>query len=223
MNSTNVDWLRYVWIIPIVTGFITFILTSLFTIYREKKSANSESRAFIQYEEFELSYPFENVKKYGEGMLLLSENGRKLVEKGGRTTLAFLILKNITDNDVINVKIESEFQSKEGKVIREEFAMPVWNSNDVLYIPQSVYGSSSYYSTNIELTVSYSTLGFENFKSGYKRMENGKYKDFLKKKYFKLFYWDVIKYHQSEFFRFIKITEPKAEPEAKSKTDEDEK
>lgn len=217
MEKVPVDWLRYVWIIPIVVGFVTFILTSMFTLYREKKSSNIFKRALISYNEYELTYPFENVKSFGEGLLLLNADGKKLINSVGtnKAVFPFLVLKNITDNDLLNVKIESNYEVGKGKIVEVEFFMPLWDSKDVIYIPMSHYETGSKFVTNIDLTVSYTTIAFEKFKMGYKRIKKSTYEDFFMKKYFNLFYLNNVKYHQGKFYTYEKITKPKDKNEMK--------
>lgn len=204
--------------LPLITAVTTFILTSLFTLYREGKTNNNSKRAVLEYQEYDLKYPFENPKKYGEGLLLLNDNGLHVTEKYAGGTVSFLILRNVTSNDVINVKITSVVKSREGKVLTQTFTMPIWKSSETLYIPQNMHESDSYYVTNESLKIEYSTLAFEKFRFGYKKTKDkmkkgkkkkGQYKDYFQKKYLGFIYIRLLKYHKGDFYRFVKIVDNK--------------
>lgn len=73
----NLTFEQAVVFIPLLTALITFVLTSLFTLYKDKKASNNSNRLFFQYAEYELKYPFENAP-HGNGKMLVGENGQKL-------------------------------------------------------------------------------------------------------------------------------------------------
>lgn len=214
LGKVPVDWLRYVWIIPIIVGFVTFVLTSLFTVYRERKNNNIPRRIFLEYAEYDLHYPFEDKPKHGEGKILLGQNGRKLIEhanKTGGAVYSFLVLNNITENDVVNVKINFVFSNRLSNqdipedAIREKFTLPVWKSTDTIYIPMTIYGGSFHTSTSEELLIEYTTTGFEHFRYSYNREFSGEYIERLEKRYLGFMWLPKINYHRSEFFSFIRV------------------
>ncbi|MGG3911263.1 hypothetical protein [Peribacillus simplex] len=221
MEKIPVDWLRYVWIIPIVVGFVTFVLTSLFTVYRERKNNNISKRIFIEYAEYEMNYPLDDDIKHGEGIILLGKNGKKITNHadevgGGR--FSFMVIKNITENNVINVKLRFVFSDRLGKqdvcpknVIEEEFFMPVWKNTDTIYIPAKIYKDISNFTTNEELVISYTTTSFEHFKYSYERQYDGNYKEQLKKRYLGFIWITKINYQQSQFYSFIRVVKKKNE------------
>lgn len=188
----------FVWI-PVVTAVLTFILTSLFTIYRERKTSNASKRIFFSYSEYEMSYPFDDevATRHGEGMILFGKNGTLLREyamKFGPVVYSFFVLKNVTVNDAINVKMRTRYSDK-ATVVEEEFGMPTWQHDTTLYLPQSIFGSGTHMATNEELTIWYMTTNFEQFKYSFKRLkkrkwymfwrkENAHYKETLSKRYF---------------------------------------
>lgn len=212
----NITFKEAVVFLPLITAIITFVLTSLFTMYKERKINNISKRVFIDYAEYELRYPFDNDAKnlHGEGTLLLGKNGKKLYQHAnqhGGATYTFLVIKNITTNDVIDVKVKFAFSDRLSKnstpkeMITEEFFMPVWKSTDSIYIPATIYNHSSHLSTNEELVVSYSTTSFERFKYSYKRQKDGTFKERLKKRYFGFIWITKIRYKKGEFHSFIKV------------------
>ncbi len=215
VNNVPVDWLRYVWIIPIVMGFVTFVLTSLFTVFRERKNNNIPRRVFLEYAEYEMEYPFGDKPKHGEGRILVGENGKKLIQNAnthGGSDYTFMVINNITENDIINVKIKFVFSDRPGKrgslpkeIITEEFFMPVWKSADTIYIPSTIYNSSSKFSTNEELLIEYTTTGFEHFRYSYVREYSGKYTERLEIRYLGFMWLPKVNYHQGDFYRFIRV------------------
>jgi hypothetical protein len=200
---------------PIVTAILTFILTSIFTLYREKKNLNISRRVFFEYAEYELRYPFTDVNLHGEGILLQGKNGKRIIDKALSDpegyVFTFLVLKNITENDIVNILINFEFSSN--KMIKETFVLPIWKSNDTLYIPATVHGSSSPFSTSEHLEIKYCSTSFEKFKFSYKRQKNGEYDEVLSKKYLGFLWIKKMKYHKSGFYSFRRVVDNKKENE----------
>ncbi len=211
INNTNADSsnIKYLTIIfPLITAVITFFLTSLFTMYKDKKTINISRRVFIEYAEYLLDYPFneETTSIHGNGLLLLGDNGKKLIrsaDKDGEKH-SYLVLKNITNNDVINVLIKTEFLS-DGILTSEEFNMPIWKHKDSIYIPQTFNEGSSVYSQNELLKIRYTTSNFEEFEFGYIRQQDGTYQETLKKKYLGFIWLNKVKYYKSKFYSFHKV------------------
>lgn len=212
----NLTFEQSIVFLPLLTALITFFLTSLFTLYRESKYKNHDKRIFFEYKEFELKYPFGNDQNHGEGIILLGDNGTKLhrhAKKHGESVYSFLILKNITENNVINVKIKHEMSDRVGnnkktvsnKIVKEEFFMPVWKWKDTLYIPATFYDGGSNFTTNEELIVIYNTTTFEKFKYSYVRQDDSSYKEKLKKKYLGFIWITKINYEKSEFYSFVHV------------------
>lgn len=216
MDKVPIDWLRYVWIIPIVVGFVTFVLTSLFTVYRERKNISIPKRIFIEYAEYELEYPFSDMPKHGEGIVLLGKNGKKLIDyanSAGGSVFTFMVIKNITENDIINLNIKFVFSDRSGKkgatpkeIVNEEFSLPVWKHQDTLYIPATIHDNkTSNFSTSEELVISYTTIVFEHFRYSYKRLNNGEYIEKLKKRYLRFIWLTKVNYKRSGFFSFVRV------------------
>ena len=201
---------------PIVTAILTFILTSLFTLYREKNSLNISTRVFFEYAEYGLSYPFTDVALHGEGILLQGKNGKRIIDKAlcnpDGDVITFLILKNITENDIVNVLINFEFSGN--KKITETFVLPIWKSKDTIYIPATEYGSGSPFSTSEHLEIIYCTTSFEKFRYSYQRRKNGHYDEVLSKKYIGFLWIRKMKYYQSGFFSFRRVVNNKNENKA---------
>lgn len=224
----NLTFQQAIVFLPLVTAIITFILTSLFTMYRDKKANNFTKRAFFEYAEYEMEYPFDgNNIKHGEGKLLLGKNGKLLHDHArtyGKTVYSFLVLRNVTSNDVINVKIKFVFSDRRGKkgavpneIIKEEFSLPVWKSTDTIYIPASIYNHpTSNFSTSEELEVIYNTTTFEKFKYLYTRKEDGNYKEQLKKRYLGFIWITKLNYERANFFTFVNVK--KSEKKTKEET-----
>lgn len=190
-----------------LTAIVTFVLTSFFTIYREKKKNNSEQRPYFDYGEHEMYFPIhdDNLKFYGEGMLLFGPNGQKFKKesKAERFFVAFMILHNRTDNDLLNVRIKTTYKGTEK--VTEEFVLPFWKSEDAIYLFQSDYESSSHLSTNEELSVEFTTKTFERLRFSYKRIKKGDYKEVYQKRYLKFIWWNMINYKHSDFFTYQKL------------------
>jgi len=201
-------------IVPLITAVLTFILTSAFTAYKERKAMNISKRVILDYAEYSLQYPFEDKvsDNHGKGLILWGSNGKKLSDSaseyyscyGSRATYQFLVLKNITENNIINVKIKTTYDCR-GKTVKEEFFLPVWNYETTLYLPQSVHGGENIYSTNLELKIIYTTSNFETFSYGYKRTKKDSYEEHLKKKYLGFIWITKVKYFQNEFYRFERV------------------
>lgn len=153
---------------PLLTAVLTFFLTSVFTLYRERKASNLSKRALIQYEEWSLTYPFtdKTISYHGEGLVLLNRDARTIVEDieaNGPGPLTFLIIRNISENDVFNVSIRAVITT--GKTtISQQYTVPVWNHATTLYIP---YATRSLAVGNEELVIMWSTVNFERFKLSY--------------------------------------------------------
>src|SRR5699024_9966707 len=130
--------------LPLLTALITFFLTSLFTLYKDKKESNNSNRVFFEYAEYELEYPFVNAP-HGRGKILVGANGQKLkyrAEKYGGAVYSFLVLKNATANNAINLKIEHSFSDRRfgtvQEIVTENFFMPIWKAADTLYLPATI-------------------------------------------------------------------------------------
>lgn len=178
--------------LPLLTAVITFALTSIFTVYREKKNVNILNRVFIKHEHYFLNYPFdkEKIEIFGKGKILLSENGEKLhsfakKEEDG-CNYEFLILKNITTNDIHNANVKICVSCYD-KILKEEYSLPVWNHSETLYIPTTIFEGSVNFSTSENFSITYKTASFEKFKLSYKKTKKGEYIEKLQKKY--LFFW----------------------------------
>ncbi|UDK97888.1 hypothetical protein EYB33_16930 [Lysinibacillus sphaericus] len=203
VSTSQIDLLRYIWVIPILIGFITFILTSLFTIYREKRNNLLEKRAFIEYHQYELNYPFNDNK---DGLILTSIEGKKTLElyKENSGICCFLEIKNITENDILNLKIEVISESK--RIVKQEFALPIWKNDTTLYIPITIHDGNTHFVTDHKLDIQYTTLAFEKFSYGYYRTKDKKYNTYLKKYYFfNLIPITKIKYSEVPRFTYIKL------------------
>ncbi|WIV17843.1 hypothetical protein QPK24_15650 [Paenibacillus polygoni] len=202
-------------VVPLITAVLTFILTSLFTSFKERKAMNIPKRVILDYAEYTFDYPFENKvsENHGNGRILLGSNGKNITNealdfyKGARTRspLQFLVLKNVTENNVINVKIRTVYGSKEGEKVDEMFIMPVWEHKTTLYLPQTVYCSKSTFSTNLELVITYTTANFETFKYSYKRTKKNLYKERLKKRYLGFIWLTKIRYFKQSFNSFLVV------------------
>ncbi|WLR53784.1 hypothetical protein LC048_14815 [Mesobacillus subterraneus] len=213
----NLTFNQAIVFLPLATAIITFILTSLFTMYKDKRTNNFTKRMFFEYAEFELKYPFDETNlRHGEGKVLLGENGKKLhrhTQLHGKSVFTFFVLKNVTSNDAINVHIKFSFSDRGGKkgaipkqLITEYFSLPVWRNTDTLYIPVTIYNnSSSNFSTNEELVISYNTTTFEKFKYLYVRQADGTYKEQLKKRYFGFLWITKLNYERADFFTFANV------------------
>lgn len=189
------------------TAIVTFVLTSFFTIYKDKKKNNADHRAYFEYGEHEMYFPIsdENLKFHGEGMVLFGENGSKFKQaaKQGKTFAAFMILHNRTENDLLNVRIKTVYTSS--KPITEEFVLPYWRSEEAIYLFQSDFDGSTHYSTNEELTIEFTTKTLEKLRFSWKRIEKGVYKEVYQKRFFIWFWRDMINYNHSNFFTYQKL------------------
>lgn len=207
----NLTFEQAVVFLPLLTALITFFLTSLFTLYKDKKTNNHSKRIFFEYAEYELEYPFADAK-YGEGKMLVSTNGQKLkylAEKYDGAVYSFLVLKNVTVNNAINVKIIHSFSDRRldsvQEIITEEFFMPIWKAKDTLYLPATINKSDSHLSTNEKLVITYNTSTFEKFRYSYIRTKKGSYKERLKKRYLGFIWIPKIFYQTSDFFTFVNV------------------
>lgn len=195
--------------LPLLTALITFLLTSLFTLYKEKKNSNDMKRIFFEYSEYELEYPFVDVK-HGEGKMLVGPNGQKLIYRTqNRAIYSFMVLKNATVNDAINVKIKHSFSDRQyglvQEIITEEFFMPIWKSKDTIYLPATISNSDSHISTNEGLIITYNTTTLEKFRYSYVRKKKGGYKERLKKRYLGFIWIPKILYQKSPFYTFVNV------------------
>lgn len=225
----NLTFQQAVVFLPLLTALITFFLTSFFSLYKDKKNNNFTKRIFFEYAEFELDYPknFNDEINFGEGKILLGENGKKLHDKAelyGRATYTYLVLKNITDNNAINVKIKSSFSNQTKKHaatknVTEEFFMPIWKCKDTLYIPVTFEDGPTHFSTNEELVITYNTTTFEKFQYSFVRQNDGSYKEQLKKRYLGFIWVPKIVYEKSNFYTFVNVKKKKEE----SKKEEEKK
>lgn len=223
-ENLNLTFEKAIVFLPLLTALTTFFLTSLFTLYRESKNKNHVNRIFFEYTEFELNYPIDNDPKHGEGRILLGDNGKELhrhAEKYGGAVYSFLILKNITENNAVNVKVKHEMSNRVGKnkktastkIVKEEFFMPIWKWKDTLYIPATFYDGDSNFSTNEELIITYSTTTFEKFKYSFVRQDDGSYKEKLKKRYLGFIWITKVNYQKSGFYSFINVRKENKEEE----------
>jgi len=59
-------------IVPLVTAILTFLLTSAFTMFKERKATNIAKRVFFEYGEFQFEYPFKPdvSERHGKGTIL---------------------------------------------------------------------------------------------------------------------------------------------------------
>jgi hypothetical protein len=202
-------------VFPLVTAVITFVLTSFFTLYREKKAANVSKRVIIVYAEYQISYPFEEkvvAERHGRGMILFGDNGKKLSnhanrefqDSGERSLYSYMVVKNTTANDIINVKIKTVFENS-GVDVEEVFFIPVWKNDMVLYLPQSVFGGNSHLSTNKELNIIYTTSNFEKFNYSYKITKRNEFKERLKKRYLGFIWITLVRYYKNRFYSFENV------------------
>lgn len=205
VSSETVDLLRYVWIIPIIVGFVTFVLTTIVNQRKDKKQFRMEKMAFIKYEQIVTEYPFND----RNCMILCTKEIRRYIDSvshyGMKTKMAFLVLENVTENNVLDLKIEV-VSSYNKRNVPQAFNMPMWKSSDVLYIPVSIPGEPTYQVNDEKLNVYYTTLGFEKYVIGYKRNEKNGYDEYLKKIYFNFIKYTKIKYKRSDFYSYIKVT-----------------
>lgn len=215
----NFTFKQAVVFLPLLTALITFFLTSLFTLYKDKRNNNHSVRIFFEYAEYELKYPFADAK-HGDGMILVGMNGQKLkyhAEKYDGAVYSFLVLKNVTVNNAINVKIINSFSDRRhGSVqntVTEEFFMPIWKNQDTLYLPATINKSDNHLSTNEKLVITYNTSAFEKFRYSYIRTKKGCYKERLKKRYLGFVWIPKIFYQKSAFYSFenVKSAETKKE------------
>lgn len=206
VSTQTVDLLRYVWIIPIIVGFVTFILTTIVNHRKDKKQFKMEKMAFLKYEQSVLDFPFND----RDCTILCSREISRYIDSlnGNKTKMAFLVLENVTENNVLDLKIEV-VSSDDKKSMIQEFNLPMWKSSEILYIPVSIPGSTSYHVTDEKLNVYYTTLGFEKYVVGYKRKKPDVYDEYLKKIYFRFIKYTKIKYKQSDFYKYIKVEKVK--------------
>ncbi|WP_291754735.1 hypothetical protein [Lysinibacillus sp. UBA5990] len=207
VSTETVDLLRYVWIIPIVVGFVTFVLTTVVNQRKDKKQFRMEKMAFIRYEQVETDYPFND----RDCTILYTNDIRNVLESlshdDEKTRMTFLVLENLTENNVLDLKVEivSSYDDTSLKS-KQSINMPIWKSDEVLYIPISIPGAATHHVTDEILNVYYTTLGFEKYVIGYRLNEQNDYDEYLKKIYFKYFKYTKIKYKQSDFYSYIKVT-----------------
>lgn len=213
----NLTFQQAILFLPLVTALLTFFLTSLFTLYKDKKGNNFMKRIFFEYAEYELEYPKNFVEeiKHGEGRVLLGNNGKALhvPEKRG-SVYSYTVLRNLTENNAINVKIKNVFSDRlktrpPTKNVTEEFYMPVWKYKDTLYIPVTFKDGPTNYSTNEELIITYNTSTFEKFRYSFVRQETGKYDEKLEKRYLGFIWIPKIIYQKGEFYKFMNVRENK--------------
>lgn len=195
-------------VIGLITALITFFLTAGFTHFREKSKSNAENRAYFEYAKYELNYPINNedMNFFGEGILLLGENGDKFEEafsKGSQNQVcSFIVIANETENDLINVIFKTSYTGE--KRIEEEFVLPYWKSNDIIYLFQNEFGYEGH-SVSDELTIQFTTKTFENLKYQVKRYNNSTYKEMYQRRIFKFFWRNVVLLKKRKATKFQKL------------------
>src|SRR5699024_8631362 len=158
----NLTFEQAIVFLPLLTALITFLLTSIFTLYKDKKKENYLSMIFFEYNEHELKYHF-SASIYGDGKILFGENGRKLkyhAEKENGIIYSFLVIKNLTINNAINVKITHSFSghkynTQQKYIVTEEFFIPIWKYEDTLYLHETINNIKSHFSTNEKHIINY--------------------------------------------------------------------
>ncbi len=158
---------------PVATALLTVIFGSILTYFAKRKDRNLDKRPYFSYLEYVLDYPIKEGFK-GKGYLLLGDNGKKLFPIGSKSNqynyASFMVIKNSSNNDILNVElvIDCSDSSKE-KYITEKFILPVWKKDETIYIPQTIYGTGSLYSTNEELKITFNTITLEKLRFTYRR------------------------------------------------------
>ncbi|WP_227396993.1 hypothetical protein [Jeotgalibacillus aurantiacus] len=183
-------------IIPILTAILTVLFNAVLKFFFERNDINYSKRPFFSYIEYLMDYPIDRSKR-NNGFILFGRNGIKLFNSSTHyySKANFLELKNLTNNDIINVKIKSKFFS-DGIKVQEDFSLNIWRQDQLILIPQTVFGKDLY-STNEALIIKFRTLSGENIKFSYKRR---KFYSYIIKK---------VKDRQQEYIRKNKKRNPK--------------
>ncbi|PIC71135.1 hypothetical protein CSV77_03595 [Sporosarcina sp. P16b] len=191
----------------LITAIITFMLTSIFTVIRDKKKINFDNRAYFEYGEHEMYFPIkqESIDTHGDGLVLFGKNGAQFKNEAGKRDrfCTFMIVHNRTNNDLLNVKIKTIYSGRNR--IEEEFVLPYWKSNDAIYLFQTDYNGSSHFSTNEHLSIEFTTRSLERLKFMFKRQQNKNYIERYQKRFYKFFWINLINYRHSDFFSFQKL------------------
>lgn len=133
-----------------------------------------------------------------------SNNIRIKAEKKGRVPCSFLVLKNSTSNDAINIIITKECTDNK-RVVREEFAIPYWSHQSLLYLPVTFFEADPDKIRVKKFQIEYSTKSLERFRFEIIRSTDGSYKKLLSKKYFKLIWIKKIQYAYVGQLHFQKV------------------
>jgi hypothetical protein len=184
--------------LPLLTAVITALLTFVLNSLKERKNTSFSNRVFLEYEEVSLRVPFEkDVKdRVGNGTVYWGKESNKIrlqAEETEDVLCSFFILKNPTKNDCINLKVVSEYRS-ENEMVKEDFAIPYWESNKLVYLPTTVHGSNDHISIHERFEIQFTTKSFEHFRFSIIRSSDGNYNKKLAKKYFNLFWITKVRY-----------------------------
>lgn len=171
VTKETIDFLRYIWILPVVIGFITFILTNWYNSRKDNKEYRLEHRAFITNTFSTYKNPFKLRENDLNKILIVKNSSTNTLTKTTDDRVVYLRLENTTKNSVFYVNIFCDINGE-----KNTYFLQSWNSDVTLLIPLKINEqneeSKQRYS-NFRIT--YSTVAEEKFitKISQKISENG--------------------------------------------------
>ncbi|UDK97885.1 hypothetical protein EYB33_16910 [Lysinibacillus sphaericus] len=172
VSKETIDLLKYVWIIPIAVGLITFILTTLVNSRKDSKEYKLNHRALITHTYKTTFNPYELSKNDGKEALLLTSNDiLQMVAENSKEKNKFrcVKIKNSLTTTIVNINISVGFvnitnpnEPYSKKVAT--LSMGVWEGEKELIIPVLALKENEkkedYF---INVIVEYTTLAEEKF------------------------------------------------------------
>lgn len=154
VSNKIVDLLRYIWIIPIIVGFATSILTIWFNRKKDVKDYRLEHRAFIKWHFRIKKNPFELNDADLKNILLIENGNTKKMSELKGAHIQYIRYENITQNDIAFIQIKVDVNGRINK-----YFLHSWEHDSVLFIP--LYSNEIIDKKIIKMT--YTTLADEKF------------------------------------------------------------
>ena len=171
VKGETVDLLKYVWTIPIIVGFSTFILTLFVNSKKDSKEFRTKHRAFITKSTTVRINPYRLPKTGAEEVIIITNNKtRVMIAKNQRKEKIYCLkLKNALETKIVNIMIKAkvvDFSDNDNiKIHTEEiFQLNIWDFNKEIIIPLTTISDDverDFYMVDFEIR--YETLAEEEF------------------------------------------------------------
>lgn len=130
VSKETIDFLRYIWVLPVIIGFITFILTNWYNSRKDNKEYRLEHRSFITYTFSTYKNPFKLRDNDLNKILIVKNSSTNALTKTTDDRVVYLRLENTTKNSVFYVNIFCDINGK-----KNTYFLQAWNSDITLLIP----------------------------------------------------------------------------------------